>query len=166
MSNLLKFEIVKHSPYRFIGKSVYARAQPGAWLQCGDAWFHDFLQENTAWVFTKLDEMKAYASDITIKANLLTWEKYCDKSELLGFTTGRFMKADCPIPNGFDYFDIAEGYMAKGVFDHWEDGTHDTKIREAIEKHGGYKSCEWRFMGELDYGDNKQYGYFISCDKE
>ena len=161
MSNLLKFEVAKHAPYRFIGKSVYARA----FLQCGDAWFHDFLQDNAAWVFTKLDEMNEYASDITVKANLMTWDKHCDKTGLLGFTTGKFMRADCPVPEGFDYFDIAEGYMAKGLFDHWEDGSHETKVRDAIDKQGEYSECSWRFTGELDYGDGN-YGFFISCDKK
>jgi len=41
MSNLIKFELVSHKPYRFIGKSVYARAG----MQCGDAYFNDFLFE-------------------------------------------------------------------------------------------------------------------------
>jgi len=84
----------------------------------------------------------------------------------LGFTTGRFMKADFPVPKGFDYFDIAEGYIAKGLFDHWEDGSHEAKVREGIEKQSEYNECSWRFTGEFDYGDYKNYGFFISCYKK
>ena len=160
-SKLLKFEIVKHGSYKFIGKSVYARA----YMQCGDAWFHDFLYENTNWMRGKLNEMKKYNSDITANAALMTWDKYCEKTKLLGFTYGKFMKPDTPVPDGMDYFDIDEGYMAKGLFDHWEDGSHESMVRAEIEKQGEYNECSWRFTGELDYGDGN-YGFFISCDKK
>jgi hypothetical protein len=169
MSNLINFEIKKHNAMKFIGKSVYFRAGHG----CGDIWFHDVLQENCGWVFEKLDEMKEYASDIPNRALLLTWDKHCEKTHLLGFTSGRFMKPDAPVPDGMDYFDIAEGHMGVGVFDNWEDGTHDRKVADAIEQTGEYADASWRFMGELSYDNNEGYlppggiaGYFNSCDKK
>ena len=161
LANLLNFEIVKHEPYRFIGKSVYARAG----MQCGDAYFNDFLYENCKWVWTKLDEMKEYASDETKNTALLTWDKYDDRTRLLGFTYGRFMKAETPVPDGMDYFDIAEGYIAKGIFDGWDDGRQQDIIINAVRQQGEYTEASWRFMGELHYGDGK-WGYFISCDKK
>ena len=36
------------------------------------------------------------------------------KTELLGYTVGRFMKSDTPVPEDFDYIDIPEMYVAKG----------------------------------------------------
>ncbi|MCL1786672.1 MAG: MerR family transcriptional regulator [Defluviitaleaceae bacterium] len=159
--NMESFEIIKHEAYKFIGKSVYFRAG----TPCGDAWFHDFLFEHSDWMWAKLDEMNAYASDITTKAALLTWDKYCEKTELLGFTYGKFMKADAPVPAGMDYFDIAEGYMGVGVFDNWDEGDHEYMVNEAIEKTGEYTPASWRFMGELLYGEGK-YGYFVSCERK
>ena len=160
MSNLLSFEIKQHEAYRFIGKSVYARAG----MQCGDAYFNDFLFENTNWMREKLDEMQEYTSDIIQNAALMTWEKYCDKTKLLGFTYGRFMKPETPVPDGMDYFDIAEGYMAIGLFDNWDNGNQEGDVKKAIDEQGGYKNASWRFMGELNHGDGN-FGYFISCDK-
>ena len=169
MSNLLKFEVKKHEAMRFIGKSVYFRAGHG----CGDIWFHDVLQENCGWVFEQLDEMKEHRSGIANRALLLTWDKYCEKTHLLGFTSGRFMKAGTPVPDGMDYFDIDEGYMGVGVFDDYEDGTHDSKVADAIEQTGEYTNASWRFMGELDCDTDEGYlpsggiaGYFNSCDKK
>jgi hypothetical protein len=131
------------------------------------------LQENCGWVFEELDRMKEYASGILNRGLLLTWDKHCDKTHLLGFTSGRFMKADTPVPDGMDYFDISEGYMGVGVFDDWEDGTHDSQVAEAIEQTGEYTDASWKFMGELSYDDDAGYlppggiaGYFNSCDKK
>jgi hypothetical protein len=56
--------------------------------------------------------------------------------------------------------------MGMGVFDHWEDGTHETKVASAIEQTCEYTNASWRFMGELDYGNDIEYGYFNSCDKK
>jgi len=49
-----------------------------------------------------------FNSDIPQKANLMTWDKYCEKTKLLGFTSGKFMKPDCPVPEGEGYFGIGE----------------------------------------------------------
>jgi len=153
------FEIMKHESYKFIGKSVYFRAgEP-----CGDAWFHDFLYENANWMWTKLDEMSEYATDISTQAALLTWDKYCEKSQLLGFTYGKFMKADTPVPRGMDYFDIPAGHMGVGVFDNWDEGDHEHMVSKSIEQSSEYKAAPWKYQGELLYGDNK-YGFFVACE--
>ena len=162
MSTLLKFEVVKHEPYRFIGKSIYARAG----MQCGQGNFCDYLWSNSKWVFEHLDGLKGYATDEVRNAALLTWEKYDDKTKLLGYTVGRFMKADTPAPNGMDYFDIADGYVAKGYFDSY-DGNEEGLMREAIEKHGEYSSAHWRFMVEIgEFEKELGFVYYISCDKK
>jgi len=154
------FEIVKHEAYKFIGKSVYFRAgEP-----CGDVWFHDFLYENAKWMWTKLDEMSEYATDITNQAALLTWDKYCEKSQLLGFTYGRFMKADTPVPRGMDYFDIPAGNIGVGIFDNWDEGDHEHMVSKSIQQSGEYKAASWKYQGELLYG-NEKYGFFVACEK-
>lgn len=97
---------------------------------------------------------------------MLTWEKYDDKTKLLGYTVGRFMKADTPVPDGMDYFDIADGHVAKGYFDSYV-GNEEGLMREAIEKHGEYSSAHWRFMVEIgEFEKEPGFVYYISCDKK
>ena len=154
--NLEKFEIVKFGAYRFIGKSVYARQG----MQCGKGNFAGFLWDNSKWVFDKLDELKDYTTEETHNAALLTWEKYCDKTRLLGYTVGRFMKADTPVPGGMDYFDIPEGFVAKGWFDKCDDGSQEGLVKNAVKEQGGYKIRSDKFMAEVGNG----LGYYVACD--
>jgi len=116
-----KFEVVKSEPYRFIGSSVYiGNKAPGEWPSNNRMLFdiHDSIWELKNWVFTELDKLKEYASDETHNAVLVTWEKYDDKNQLYGYYIGKFMKADTPVPNGMDYFDVNEDYFAKA----WKKG--------------------------------------------
>ncbi|MCL2406822.1 MAG: hypothetical protein FWC95_02720 [Defluviitaleaceae bacterium] len=158
--NMLSFELIEHEAYRFIGKSVYFRAG----TPCGDAWFHDFLYENSGWLWDKLHEMHEFASDQPKKAALLTWDKYCEKTELLGFTYGKFMKAGTPVPAGMDYFDIPAGYMGVGVFDNWDEGDHEHMVTSSILNTGEFKATSWKYMGEF-LTDVNEYGFFVACEK-
>jgi len=127
-SGLINFEIVKFGPYRFIGRSVYANA----W---GPRDFIEFLWEQSGPIFKTLDEMKECASDDPNNAALRHWEVYSGegmthwnevffgKTELLGCTIGRFMKADTPVPENMSYIDIHEMYIAKA----WMKGKPDDK---------------------------------------
>ena len=54
---LEKFEVVKCGPYRFIGKSVYARAFGKSDMIFGGLW------EKSDWIFKQLGSLKEYASD-------------------------------------------------------------------------------------------------------
>jgi len=163
MSKLLKFEIVKHEPYRFIGKSVYARAG----MACGNGNFCAFLWDNSQWIFDALDNLKKYSvAEEPRNAALLTWDKYCDKANLLGYTVGRFMEADTPVPDGMDYFDFAAGYIAKGQFDTY-DGSEEALMEEMIENQAEYTSANWRFMVEIGEFENEPgFAYYISCDRK
>ena len=164
MGKMQKFEIVKFGPYRFIGKSVYARAG----MNCGKGNFCGYLWDNSNWIFEKLDELRDYATDEFLNASLLTWEKYCDKTRLLGYTVGRFMKADTPVPDlqhgedGLDYFDIPETFVAKGWFDK-ETGNEESLVKNAIKEQGEYKARSDKFMVET--GTDDVFCYYIACDK-
>ena len=169
---MIKFEIVEFPAYRFIGKSVYSRAG----MNCGrGANFAGYLWENSTWIFEKLDELKEYATDEVHNAALLTWNKYdrggdgdygmhFGPTHLLGYTAGRFMKADTPVAElphgreGLDYIDIPAMFVAKGWFNKEDDGSHEDLVREAIAQHG-YTNAPWKFMAEVDGN-----GYYVACE--
>ena len=151
-SGLINFEIVKFGPYRFIGRSMYSRAwDSGKWNPRD---FIEFLWEQSDPIFKILDEMKEYASDETCNAGMRHWEIYNPDGlthwdevffktqiELLGYTVGRFMKADTPVPEGMQYVDIHEMYIAKA----WMKGKPDAKVGMIDEG--------------LMYGEVEKYGY-------
>jgi len=112
MATLDKFEVVKFGPYRFIGKSVYARS----WGMCASFDQTNILGglcRNCKCIFDALEDLSEYATDEIHKAAMLTWDKYDEKNQLLGHTVGRFMKTDTPVPDWLDYIDIPEVYVAK-----------------------------------------------------
>ena len=169
-----KFEIVRFGPYRFMGKSVYARAG----MKCGDGNFAGFLWEN--FYFDELDELKKYATDYRHNAALLTWNKYDAKintdytglhvgpTNLLGYTIGRFMKVDTPTDlvhfrDGLDYFDIPETYVAIGTFDK-ETGNEEGLVKNAISEQGECTVRSDKFMVEM--GLDNGFCYIIACDKK
>ena len=119
---LEKFEIVKFGPYRFIGKSVYASNARGT------SEIFEFFREHSDWVFEELNALKEYASDDKNNIALSHFELYdpeefmnsfwkdkvyYGKPDLFGYTIGRFMKADTPVPEGLNYIDIFELFVAK-----------------------------------------------------
>jgi len=115
---LMKCEVLTCGPYRFIGKSVYARTGiSGKIFGC--------LWENSDWIFEIIDGLQEYAVEDTHNAALCTFNKYDKKTELIGYTFGRFMRADTPVPNGMDFFDIPECRIAKGFLRGKFDGRFD-----------------------------------------
>ena len=167
MSNqsLENFEIVKCGPYRFIGRSVYAWAHdaPGT-----NEVFHSLWQQSD-WVFEILDEIKAYASDVSYKAMLYHWEKYePEKNQLTGCTVGRFMQPGTPVPNHLDYIDLPESYVAKG----WGKGDSvDEIIFPGIEQTGVFSAAIWKYYAHImpdspEETDNvwDVLGKFIPCE--
>lgn len=159
MTELKEFKIEQFGSYRFIGKSIYARAG----MQCGKSNFAGFLWDNSEWIFEKLDDLKEYATNEIHNAAFLTWEKYDEKTMLLGYTVGRFMKADTPVPDGMDYFDITDTFVAKGWFAK-EDGDCERLVKNAIEQQEEYVVQSWRFMVEVEAKD--AFGYYIACGKK
>lgn len=105
-----KFEIVKCEPFRFIGVSTYLRNK-GSHGMHNNIW--SYLWSKSDEVFNTLDKMNEYKTDEIHDCVLYHWEKYCDKTELYGYTIGRLMKADTPVPPDMDYIDISCDYIAK-----------------------------------------------------
>ena len=108
MATLEKIEFEKFGPYKFIGKSVYARSGP----------------ENSGYIFgglwcsydkvsNELEKLSAYATNENDAVAFLSLDKYDEQKKLLGYTIGKFMKADTPVPKGLDFFDIPEMVVAK-----------------------------------------------------
>jgi len=109
MAALEKFEIVPFGPYRFIGKSAYARA----WKESSEEiWWG--VWKNSGWVFNALDQLKEYASDEIHNHAFETWDKFDSEKELMGYVVGRFMKAGTPVPEGMEFIDIPVMTIAKG----------------------------------------------------
>jgi len=157
-----RFEIVKHEPYRFIGKSVYFRNDWG-----NDGAQTDALSQSAwaakKWIFNTLDAMEEYHVDMPYGCGLYMWDRYDDRSQLQGYIIGKFMKADTPVPAGMDYFDIDEGYIAKG----WG-GYVENEVRAELKK-SNYKNASYLYSVEAfpdfeSLGKGKYAcGYFIAC---
>ena len=176
------FEIKKCGPYRFIGKSVYTRA----FDKKGSPAIHSSFRKQCDWVFETLDTMKEFASDEVHNAALQHWERFSQPhetmthwpgqmlfwgNELLGYTIGRFMKADTPVPEDMDYIDISEMYVAKG----WnkvepcddigmpDEGT----MFEVIGQTDKFSSASWMFAADIfpfvDKNGNLIRGTFMAC---
>ena len=148
-SGIINFEIVKFGPYRFIGKSVYFGNKKGL----AEFGIFDYMWNNRDWVWNELDGIMEYNSDEPHNAALVTWDRYDDKNQLLGYSVGRFMRADTPVPDGLDYIDIPETQLAKGWWREESDkgkwfAYKDGLLQEEINQTGAYKSAPWIFMAE------------------
>ena len=156
---LESFEIVKFGPYRFIGRSVYFWAW-GPKYHMRSAWEHSDS------VFKTLDEMKEYASDDTRNVGFGHWEMFdlgdarqhfknemfFGKTELLGYTVGRFMKPDTPVPAGMNYIDIFEIHAAKVFWKEqpgWGLGTPSVAMFDAINGTDDYKPASYLFEADI-----------------
>jgi len=62
------------------------------------------------------------------------------------------MKADTPVSDGMDYFDIPETFVAKGRFDCSDDGSQEGMVKNAINEQGGYNVRSDKFMAEVGSG--------------
>lgn len=173
MATLEKLEFKLWGPCRFIGKSVYARA--GA-LQSGEIFGH--LWGISQSVFEKLDSMTEYLTTERNHVALLTGDKYDDKTQLLGYTVGRFMRADTPVPPMLDFFDIPQVYMAQG----WVRGEFDDMVEnanqvilEAMKQQNVYVpyECGPFFAAEVyskdtipQRGVDSIFGFYLPCKKK
>jgi hypothetical protein len=176
------FEIKKCGPYRFIGKSVYVRA----FDKKGSPEVHSSFRKLCDWVFETLDTMKEYESDEPHNAAIQHWERFSQShetmthwpgqmlfggNELLGYTVGRFMKADAPVPEDMDYIDIAEMPIAKG----WKKAEpcddigmpDEGTMFEAIGSTEDFKSASWMFAADIfpfaDKNGELIRGTFMAC---
>ena len=157
---LEKFEVVKCGPFRFIGKTMYARAGKSGDL-CG-ALFHGYGD----WVFKTLDGMKEYATEDIHNAALVAWDKYDEKNKLMSYTIGRFMKADTPVPEDMDYFDLPEGFVVKGFISEEDHDKAYALVREEVKRQGKYVAASWIWSAEIypkpDEGGKKKMGVYIA----
>jgi len=167
---LERFEVVKSPAYRFIGKAVYVRndwSNPhieSAHIQ-GQLWIAK------EWIFKTLDAMTEYiATDMPYGGGIYMWDRYDDKSQLIGYIFGKFIKAESPVPDGMDCFDIDEGYIAKG----WG-GFVEGQVKDILRDSNEYNNASWMWGGDVfaDYDargsdgsiDKAKTGYFIACTK-
>jgi len=169
-SKLANFEITKNEPCRLIGKSIYVR----------NDWSNPHIQPDhlqvplwhaKEWICKTLDAMTEYiAPDMPYCSGIYMWDRYDDRSQLQGYIIGKFMKADTPVPDGMDYFDIPEGYIAKGWGGHVED-----EIKNILQNSQEYNDASWLWGGDVyasyeaqGHGENiipEKTGYFIACTK-
>ena len=164
---LERFKIVKCGPYRFIGKAVYVRNDWGnPHAHTGD--IVGGVWKAKDWIFRTLDRKIECAADMPYCGGLYMWDKYDKKSQLQGYIIGKFMKENTSVPEGMDYFDIPEGYVAKG----WG-GYVEGEVKEMLKNSEEYDDASWQWGGEVfmdaearaDDGscDNARTGYFIAC---
>ena len=167
MAILEKIEFAKLGPCRFIGKSVYA--PPGSGELYGALW------ANSETVFESIDKLNEYATDEVHNVALLSWDKYTEQDKLMGYTVGRFMKADTPVPEGMDFIDLPETVIAKG----WVKGEFEDMINsaepltsKAVEQQDKYE-LTWKFMAEVytketipEEGVSSVLGYYIACKEK
>ena len=139
MSDIVKVEIVKTGPCRFVGGCIYL-GNKGKWNNNS---LTKHLWEKSGWIFEMLDELKEYATNEIHNAALTTWEKCDEKNGLFGYYIGRFMKAETPVPHDLDYFDINIEYWAKV----WVKG----KFRDG--KNGDLWSCPRYKINQTEYED-------------
>ena len=168
--NVISLETVKCGPYRFIGKSVLARGHD----QRGTAALFRSNWHNSAWVFEELDKLTEYTSDEKHNAALMTWEHYNDNTgELKTYTVGKFMKANTPVPDEMDYFDIPEMIVAKGwgkspVGEYFGSSLDEGLFWDEIERQGKYKAAIWKFAAEVYPEVPKKdytFGYYVGCEE-
>ena len=174
MTKLDSIEIVPFGPYRFIGRSVYAspfHREAGG--------IYRAMWENSDWIFEELDKLQEYASDDTRHHAFQTWEKYDEKTKLMGYTVGRFMKPGTPVPEGMDYFDVEATAVAKGFIKskNWEDGFHSDKLTRVALDQQNYNQTSWKWYTEAypagypkkhvpDENGDFLFGTYISCEKK
>ena len=162
---LERFEIAKCGPYRFIGKSFYGRMG-----KCNEFCAAALKLD---WVFNAIDELKEYATEDIYDAALVHWDKWDEKNKLMGYTVGRFMKADTPVPEDMDYVDIAETLVAKYFIRGGNENIAIDMLRAEFMQQGIYKDALWKFEGEIftnrEARKNNEtsddiYGAYLPCE--
>jgi len=171
------FEIVKFGPFRFVGKSVYASPFGGEHGAYGALW------QNSDWIFKKLDEMDEHATEEKRHFGLITWEKYDDRTKLMGYTVGRFMKPSTPVPDGMDYFDVETTSVAKGFIksknadDIHLAHTDSLNLNKEAINQNNFNQTSWKWYAEAYPAGNPKkhmpdengdflFGTYISCEKK
>jgi hypothetical protein len=162
---LIGWEVVNMEPCRFIGKSFYGRMG-----KCNEFCAAAIKLD---WVFNIIDDMKEYATDDKYDAALVHWEKWDEKNKLMGYTVGRFMKSDTPVPEDMDYIDIPETLVAKYFIKGGNENVAIEMLRAEFERGGIYKDASWKYEGEIftnrearknNETSNHIYGAYLPCE--
>ena len=163
-AELINWEVVQSEAMRFVGKSFYGRA--------GESNEFCAVAQNLEWVFSALDEMDEYATAEIHDAALVSWERYDDTEQLMRYTSGRFMKANTPVPALMDSIEIPAGYMGKIFIRGGCENTAIDMLRDLVNEQGLY-DVSYLIEGEIfpnrkaDKGkDNNErtYGAYLLCD--
>lgn len=166
MAELVKFEITEFGPFLFIGKTVYAAPFSGEIF--GELW------NNSKEIFDALDCLAEYQTEETSNIGYMNWS--AEKNQL-GYTVGRFMRPDTPVPEGFDSIDIPKQFVARslvsGEFDDMV--LKAPELTEAAIKGQDEYEIAWdeSFVGAEVYlkenipvaGVNSVLAYYIPCKK-
>lgn len=104
---LIGIEYIDIPAMRFIGKDVKdggGEAYGAMWGKSGE-------------FMPTLDAMTEYATLLTDPCALMHFSnlKHDDPGGQMHYLVGKFMRADTPVPDGFDYWDIAETMIGLGI---------------------------------------------------
>jgi len=174
--NLDHLKVEQFGPCRFIGKSVYA---PGQIWQIFDSFIF-----NSKWIFDALEVLTEYAVNGSHNFALKTWDKYNEQTKMMGYTVGRFMKADTPVPEGMDFFDFPAANVAKGLFRCLPTDDiglmvmqAEKLVKNAVEQQAKYTVTTWNWIAEvypvgykeniITDADGKTFcGTYMSCEEK
>ena len=161
---LIACEITTLPPRRFIGKSFYGRMG-----KCGEFCAAALKLD---WVFEKINALADFATEDIYDAALVHWDKWDEKNKLMGYTVGRFMAADTPVPEDMDYIDIPETLVGRLFILGGNENIAIETLRKEFDRLG-YRET-WQFEGEIftnrearkvNQTSNHIYGAYLPCEK-
>jgi len=173
-----KFEITKLDSCKFVGKSIYSREHGKGTIELFKA-----FREQSKWIFDELDALKDYATNETHNIALKTWDFHNveerdvhglifrqDGTSMVGYHIGRFMKSDCPIPDGMDSIVIPEIHLAKAwvqaeprdsiFYDPNLGPVYEILEQEAAQQ--DYRLTSWVIMADVFSGPDQNGDYHFA----
>ena len=151
---------------RFIGKDVVASG-PEAGAQYGKMW------GESGTFLPALDKLSAYASELTDPCALMHHNNQ-DATQQMHYLVGRFMKADTPVPDGFDFYDLPASRVCRvyvvGEFNAMISQAYALTRDRILADHHKVPYPLGYFHAELYPADNvpetgvaSRLGYLMSC---
>ena len=99
---------------------------------------------------------------------LVSWEKYDEIDKTMSYTIGRFMKTNCPIPDGMDFIDIPAGKVGIGYIQGGGDAKAQKLLKEYLAEQGEYDAATWIWSAEvypkfeIDDWNTRYFGSYIA----
>ncbi len=151
---------------RFIGKDVVASG-PDAGNQYGEMW------GKSGAFMPVLNAMTEFATTITDPCALMHHNNL-DASQQMHYLVGRFMKADTPVPEGFDFYDLPASTVCRifvtGEFDEMIGQVYEKTREQILQEHHTVPYPVGYFHAEIYPADNipqtgvvSRLGYLMSC---